>query len=152
LVDAGSRSLPEELTALLALDVGEARIGLAFWDAVRGVRDEGVLRRSSLADDLRRLAHVVGERRVTSVVVGLPLNADGSAGPQAKRSRRFAAALARAIAIPVVLFDESETTLEATAELGLGGRPLGDRERGLVDSRSAAILLRRYLESAQTRQ
>lgn len=131
--------------AVLALDVGEARIGLARWDELRGVRDEGVLRRTSLAEDLRRLAHVVAERGVGQVVVGLPVNVDGTEGPQARLARRFAAALAKALRVPVVLFDETETTLEAIEELGLGGRPLSPKERGMVDARAAAILLRRYL-------
>lgn len=131
--------------AILALDVGEARIGLARWTPAQGIRDEGVLRRASLAEDLRRLAHIIAERGVGRVVAGLPLNADGTEGPQARRARRFAGALARAVAAPVDLYDERETTLEATASLGLAGRPLDDRERGQVDARAAAILLRRYL-------
>lgn len=133
--------------ALLAMDVGEARIGLARWEPALGVRDEGILRRTSLAEDLRRLAHIVSERKVERIVVGLPLNADGTEGPQARRSRRFAKALRREVSVPVVLFDETETSLEAVDELGLGGRPLSARERGLVDSRSAAVLLRRYLDA-----
>ncbi len=132
-------------SAILALDVGEARIGLARWEPGQAVRDEGFIRRTSLADDLRRLAHIVRERGVGRIVVGLPLNADGTVGPQARRARRFARALAGAVAVPVEMLDETDTTLEAIAELGLAGRPLGPRERGLVDSRSAAILLRRYL-------
>jgi putative Holliday junction resolvase len=131
--------------SILALDFGEARIGIAQWDAARGARDAGVLRRFSRAEDLRRLATIVAERDVTRVVVGLPRNLDGSEGPQARAARRFAAALGRAVAVPVDLFDEYETTQEATAELGLEGRPLDASDRGRVDSRSATIVLRRYL-------
>jgi putative Holliday junction resolvase len=137
--------MPDEI--ILALDVGAARIGLAQWDAARGVRDAGVISRASRAEDVQRLAGVVAERGVTRLVVGLPRNADGSEGPQAKLSRRFASHLGRAVAAPIDLFDEYETTQEATAELGLGGRPLDARERGQVDSRSAAVLLRRYLDA-----
>ncbi len=133
--------------SILALDVGEVRIGLAQWDAARGVRDAGVIRRASRAEDVQRLAGIVAERGVTRVVVGLPRNLDGSEGPQAALSRRFAAALGRAVAARVELFDEYETSQEATAELGLGGRPLDPRERGKVDSRSASIILRRYLDA-----
>jgi putative holliday junction resolvase len=130
---------------ILALDVGEVRIGLAAWDEARGVRDEGYLRRGSSAEDIRRLARIVVERGATTVVVGLPRNLDGSEGKQAKRARRFARTLALSVTVPVVPHDEYETSIEATAELGLGGRPLSERERGFVDSRAAAITLRRYL-------
>jgi len=140
---------PDARTAILALDVGEARIGLARWEPGQVVRDEGVLRRTSLAEDLRRLAHIVAERNVGRVVVGLPLNVDGTEGPQARRARRFAAALARTLDVPVVLYDEAETTVEAIRELGFGGRPLTPRERAMVDARSAAILLRRYVEAGE---
>ncbi len=137
--------MPDEI--ILALDVGEARIGLAQWDATRGVRDAGVIRRASRAEDVQRLAGIVAERGLTRLVVGLPRTLDGSEGPQAKASRRFAAALERAVDARVELFDEYETSQEAPAELGLGGRPLDARERGRVDSRSAAIILRRYLDA-----
>jgi putative Holliday junction resolvase len=130
---------------ILGLDVGEARIGLAVWDASRGARDVGVIRRVSQAEDVRRIVGIAAERGATRIVVGLPRNADGSEGPQAKASRRFAAALGRAAPIPVELLDEYETTREATAELGLGGQPLDARDRGRVDARSATILLRRYV-------
>jgi putative pre-16S rRNA nuclease len=136
--------MPDEI--ILALDVGEARIGLAQWDATQGVRDAGVLRRTSRAEDVKRLAGIVAERGVTRVVVGLPRNIDGSEGPQAALSRRFAAVLGRAVAVRIELFDEYETTQEATAELGLEGRPLDSRKRGRVDARSATIILRRYLD------
>jgi putative Holliday junction resolvase len=132
---------------ILALDVGEVRVGLAAWDEARGVRDEGYLRRTSSAEDVQRLARIASERGVTTVVVGLPRNLDGSEGKQAKRARRFARALAQAVAVPVVLHDEYETSVEATTELGMMGRPLSERERGLVDSRAAAITLRRYLKT-----
>ena len=52
--------------------------------------------------------------------------------------------------MPVVLHDEYESSVEAAAELGLGGRPLSERERGLVDARAAAITLRRYLDNVET--
>ena len=134
----------------MALDVGQSRVGIASLDARRGIRDESVLRRVSLADDLRRLAHLARERNARLVLIGVPLNADGSAGPQARLTRRFARALddvLRESGIAVETWDETDTSVEATAELGLVGRPLDDRERAAVDSHAAAILLRRYLSA-----
>jgi putative holliday junction resolvase len=135
---------------IVALDVGQARVGIATWDSRRGVRDVAALRRTSLAEDVRRLTAIARERGVGLVLVGLPLNADGSGGPQARLTRRFATALAGSLREPkiaVEMADETDTSVEATAELGLAGRPLTDRERAAVDSRAAAILLRRYLEA-----
>ena len=134
---------------ILALDVGEVRVGLAAWDEERGLREEGHLRRTSRAEDLRRLARIVAERGATLVLVGLPRNIDGSEGPQAKRARRFAKELAGTVGVPVVLEDEYDSSVEATAELGLGGRELSERERGLVDARAAAIVLRRHLDAVE---
>ena len=133
---------------IVALDVGQARVGIATWDPQRGVRGESALRRVSLAEDVRRLTAIVRERRASLVLVGLPLNADGSIGPQARLTRRFARELSEALRdlnVEVDMRDETDTSVEATAELGLAGRPLAERERAAVDSRSAAILLRRYL-------
>jgi putative pre-16S rRNA nuclease len=138
---------------IVALDVGQARVGIATWDSRRGIRDETALRRTSLAEDVRRLTTVVRERGAGLVLVGLPLNADGSAGPQARLSRRFASALSERLrehSISVEMVDETETSAEATTELGWAGRPMTDRERAAVDSRAAAILLRRYLHSRST--
>jgi putative Holliday junction resolvase len=104
----------------------------------------------SLADDLRRLAYLARERGARLVLVGIPLNADGSAGSQARLIRRFARALDDVLSetgITVETWDETNTSVEATAELGLSGRPLDDRERAAVDSRAAAIVLRRYLDA-----
>ncbi len=140
--------LPAE--SILALDVGDVRIGLAHWTALQGVREAGVLRRTALARDLARLAHLAAERRVTRLLLGLPRNLDGSEGPQARRTRRFAQALEQALGLPVVWQDEYGSSQQATRELGLEGRPLGVRERGQVDARAAALLLERYLAQGIT--
>ncbi len=135
---------------IVALDVGQARVGIATWDSRRGIRDEAALRRTSPAEDVRRLTAIARERGARLVLVGLPLNADGSAGPQARLTRRFATALAgslRELEVAVQLVDETDTSVEATADLGLAGRPLTDRERAAVDSRAAAILLRRHFDA-----
>lgn len=130
---------------ILALDVGDRRIGLAQWDERQGVREAVVLRRRSLPADLARLAHLVRERGIRRLLVGLPRNLNQSEGPQAERTRRFAEALEQALGLPLVLWDEYETSVRATEELGLAGRPLSPRERGRVDARAAALLLERYL-------
>lgn len=98
----------------LALDVGDRRIGLAVGDDAFGLsRALPTLRRSRrLADDISTLARIVAQEEVNAIVVGLPLTLAGAIGPQALRAQAFAAACA-AIGVPVQLYDERNTTVEA---------------------------------------
>lgn len=130
---------------ILAVDHGETRIGIAVWEPSTGVRPAGVLRHRSRAADAQRLARIAAERGAQWIVVGLPLNADGTEGPQARRARAFADLLAQEATMPVAMFDERGTSQEAVLALGLGGRPLDEREKQLVDQRAAMILLERFL-------
>ena len=98
----------------LALDVGDRRIGLAVGDDAFGLsRALPTLRRSRrLADDVSTLARIVAQEEVNAIVVGLPLTLAGAIGPQALRAQAFATACA-AIGVPVQLYDERNTTIEA---------------------------------------
>jgi putative Holliday junction resolvase len=98
----------------LALDVGDRRIGLAVGDDAFGLsRALPTLRRSRrLAADLERIASIARGEEVGALVIGLPLTLRGDEGPQAERVRRFAAALA-SVGIPLELYDERNTTVEA---------------------------------------
>jgi len=98
----------------LALDVGDRRIGLAVGDDAFGQsRALPTLRRSRrLAADIERIASIARGEEVGALVIGLPLTLRGDEGPQAERVRRFAAALASA-GIPLELYDERNTTVEA---------------------------------------
>lgn len=97
---------------------------------------------------LGRLEELVREYDVGSIVVGLPLNMDGSAGPQAQRARAFGARVARRTGLPVEFLDERWTSLEAERALGAAGssRARRKRKRERVDPVAAALLLRTYME------
>jgi putative Holliday junction resolvase len=131
---------------LVGLDVGDARIGVAVADELGlTAHGLGVVRRSKLADDLKRLAEFLAEYPPERFVVGLPLNMNGSAGPQAQKVRAFARELERHFQVPVDTWDERLTTFEANnklMELGLSGR----KRRGLVDKLAAALILQGYME------
>ena len=138
--------------ALLALDVGERRIGLATWDARHGAREAGLLRRSSLAQDLARLETLVGERRVTRLVVGLPRNLDGSEGPRCQSVRQFTANIARhgppaLAALPIVLQDERLSTAAVTRGMIEDYDMSRARRAERIDAAAAAW----FLESALAR-
>jgi putative Holliday junction resolvase len=121
----------------LALDVGDRRIGLAVGDDAFGLsRALPTLRRSRRLDaDIERIATVARGEKVGGFVVGLPLTLRGEIGQQAERVRRFAAALA-ATGIPVELYDERNTTVEAL------GRGAEDPDAG-----AARVLLEDFLST-----
>jgi len=140
----------QQRSRVLALDVGDRRIGLACSDPT-GVlaTPAGVYRRSNgpddLATDLDRIVDLVEERQAAAVVVGLPINMDGSEGPQARKTRAFADNLAQR-GLKVVLWDERLTTVEATRTLQDQGvkRKRIDRH---VDELAATLILEGYLLS-----
>jgi putative Holliday junction resolvase len=136
---------------LLALDVGDRRIGVAVSDATGLIANPlAVIRRASKLEDFRRIAQLVRERGVEGVVVGHPLNADGSAGPQAQRVERYAIALAGALQaegldLPIVLWDEHMSTLRAQEVMIATGRKRKDRQMR-IDAVAAAVILQDYLD------
>ncbi len=129
----------------LGLDLGSATIGLALADDVlRTARALRTLRRRGDEEDLAALRQVVEEYEVGRLVVGLPLNMDGSQGPSARRSRAFADRLG-ALGLPVELFDERLSTFEAQSRLrerGFSSRAMRDK----VDAEAAAVILQGWLD------
>jgi putative holliday junction resolvase len=130
---------------LAALDVGDARIGIAVCDELElTIRGVGMVRRVGGRRDLEAVAAMVAPYEPTRLVVGLPLNMDGTMGPQAERVKAFAARLAAHLALPVELWDERLTTFEAQQTLRAAGVSRS-RRRQLVDQEAAAIILESYL-------
>lgn len=135
---------------LIALDYGERRIGVAASDPL-GVTAQPVtvIERESLEADLAAIQALVKRQGAERIVLGLPLNMDGTAGPQARRVRRFAARLKRALCLEVVLWDERLTTVEAdTVGRELACAPPGrGRRRARLDAVAAAVILQDYLNA-----
>ena len=130
---------------LAALDVGDARIGIAVCDELElTIRGVGIVRRVGGQRDLEAVAAMVAPYEPTRLIVGLPLNMDGTMGPQAERVKAFAARLAAHLALPVELWDERLTTFEAQQTLRAAGVSRS-RRRQLVDQEAAAIILESYL-------
>ena len=129
----------------LGLDLGRASIGLALADDVlRTARALKTLRRRGAEADLAALRQVVGDYEVGRLVVGLPVNMDGSEGPSARLARAFAAALGP-LGLPVDLFDERLSTFEAESRLrehGFNSRAMRDK----VDAEAAAVILQGWLD------
>jgi putative Holliday junction resolvase len=116
------------VSRLLAIDLGERRIGLAIADTETGsVRPLTTIRRADAARDAATLARLAREQGTAELVVGLPLNADGSEGDQARRTRDWAASVAAVIGLPLVWRDERLTSERAET---LAGRPSRGRAGG----------------------
>ncbi len=132
---------------VLALDVGERRIGVALSDPTQTLaRSLLVLECKDDREVVRRVAALVREEGVARVVVGYPLSLRGGVGPQAERIERFAQVLAQALEVPVELWDERYSTVDAERilrERGLNGR----QRRQRVDATAAAVILQGYLDA-----
>jgi putative Holliday junction resolvase len=138
-------ALPEG-GVMIALDLGTRTIGTAFCDA--GWRFAGAgttLMRTKFTADLAKLAALVAERGAKGVVIGLPLNMDGSEGPRAQASRAYAANLA-VLGLPILLWDERLTT--ASAERALIEQDLSRAQRaGRIDAAAAAVILQSAIDA-----
>jgi putative Holliday junction resolvase len=126
---------------LLGLDLGEKTIGLALSDTSRSVATPmETLRRSKFTADAEKLGKIVAEQDVGAVVIGLPLNMDGSAGPSAQSARAFGRNLATRMPVPVIFWDERLSTVAVTRAL-LDADTSRRRRADLVDKMAAAYIL-----------
>lgn len=134
---------------LLALDLGERRIGVAVSDPTGTVaRPLTTIVRASRQDDFEAICRLINEHRVARVIVGLPLSLDGVEGPQARQVRRYAERLTEVLDVPIEFWDERYSSVmaaEVLREKGRGRRNMHDK----IDATAAAIILQSYLD-AQT--
>lgn len=131
----------------LGIDYGTRRLGLALSD------EDGILAsplpvrtRTSLPDDLKFISELIDERRVERIVLGLPLNMDGTQGEMAHAVQEFADGLRSACSVPVVLFDERLTTSEAERVL-VQADISRKKRKNLRDGLAAVLILQGYLDS-----
>lgn len=145
-VDEFARALPAGMR-LLGLDVGTKTVGLALSDVTRIIASGlTTLARSKFAADAKRLLEIAGEHGVGGLVIGLPVNLDGSEGPRAQATRAFTRNLAKLTPLPMLLWDERLTT--AAAERSLLEADVSRRRRAEVIDKVAATLI---LQSALDR-
>ncbi len=132
---------------VLALDVGDKRIGVAISDPSQVLaRSLKVIQRGSRQEDFAAVARLVEEYEVEKVVVGYPLSLDGKAHAQAKKVERYATGLAESLTVPMLLWDERFSTVTAERLMREAGvRSKKRRER--IDAVAAAVILQDYLDS-----
>ena len=132
---------------ILALDLGKKRIGLAISDPL-GITAQGLpnLVRVRKRADLAALEQLVRERQVGLILMGNPINMRGDEGRQSAWVREFAQALEERTGLPVKLWDERLTSVEASRVLRSSGISI-EKRAAAVDRLSAVILLQSYLDS-----
>jgi putative Holliday junction resolvase len=133
---------------LLAIDLGAKRVGIAVSDELRiTVTALARLERRSWKDLLSRVAAIIESYDARALIIGLPLNLDGTKGPAADEAVRIGENFRKSLNVPVFLQDERLTSLAAESEmLARGVRPGEITER--IDSESAAIILRDFIDRA----
>jgi putative Holliday junction resolvase len=130
----------------LALDVGERRIGVALSDETATLASGlDTVVRTGGRRDVAAIAGLVERHRPEAVIVGLPLNMDGSAGGQVEKVRAFVEQLKRRIAVPFFERDERLTTVEAHEILRKSGVAWSQRA-ALLDKVSATVILQEFLD------
>lgn len=131
---------------LLGLDLGEKTIGLALSDTARRIATPlRTIRRAKFTLDAAELLKVVAEHQVAGLVVGLPLNMDGSEGPRAQSTRAFARNLSRLSDIPIAFWDERLSTV--AAERALIAADMSRKKRAdLIDHVAAGYILQGALD------
>ena len=132
---------------IMAIDYGDQRTGLAVSDLLGMLCGEAWTvtewNPERLAEQISREAK---SREVGTLVLGLPKNMDGSEGPRAEKCRRFKALLEEVCGLPVVLWDERRSSIEAHAILHAAGKK-EKKHRKTVDAVAASLILEGYLGS-----
>ena len=125
---------------LMGLDLGTKTMGIAISDATRTIATaRTTLRRTKLSRDIEALRALIADAEIGGIVVGLPVNMDGSEGRRAQSTRDVAARLAAGLALPVAFWDERWSTV--AAERPLRAADLSRRRRALVVDRVAAAYI-----------
>lgn len=140
------------MTRAVGLDIGTRRIGVALCDSggVLATPYEVVTRSGDRRRDHARIGALVEEAEAEVVVAGLPLSLDGGEGPAARAIREEVDELVGRLGVPVVLWDERLSTVEAERRLKASGLD-GRARRRVVDQVAATVILQSWLDAGQPR-
>lgn len=137
---------------IMAIDYGAARTGLAVCDRTEFLASPlGVLQERDFAKLCTKIVYTVREYDVEMIVVGLPLNMDGSRGEKAQTCERLADTLHKLLGIPVELWDERQTTMQAANYLN-ATNTRGAKRKKVIDEVAATIILESYLDFRRNTQ
>jgi putative holliday junction resolvase len=131
---------------IIGLDLGEKRIGVAISDETATISNAiDTITGLSVKDLIKRISEIVLFRGVEEVVIGLPLNMNGSRGPQAEKAINFAEKLEKKVSCKVSTFDERLTTAQGEAIL-LSVDMSRKKRKQSIDKLAAQIMLQAYLD------
>lgn len=133
---------------VMGVDFGDTRTGLAVSDELRFLASGiGYISPGGIEKTAEAVAEIARERSVTAIVVGHPINMNGTEGPRAARAAEFAGLLRdRLDGVEVVLFDERMTTMAAARYLN-ETNVRGKKRKGVIDTLSAQIILQNFIDS-----
>jgi putative Holliday junction resolvase len=143
---ADAAALLPERGALIGLDLGTKTIGVAVCDPDRRVATPvETIMRKRFALDAGRILALAAERRAAGVVLGLPINMDGSEGPRAQSTRAFARNLAKLTELPIALWDERLSTAAVERAL-IAADASRAKRKAVIDAHAAAYILQGALD------
>ena len=132
---------------IMAVDYGDARTGLAVCDRTEFLASPvGTIEEKSFAKVAEKIVYATREFDVGMVVIGLPKNMDGTAGPRAEKAMRFKGLLEARCGKPVILWDERRTSIDAHRILHENGRRMKSHKEN-VDAVAASLILEGYLQT-----
>lgn len=136
---------------ILCVDYGDARTGLAISDELEIIVSPlKTYKMKSMRCAIDYVADIAIRENAQLIVVGLPLNMDGTQGPRAEKTKAFGRVLQKVSGLDVVYQDERLTSVEAEEILTQGGVGFAERKK-LVDSMAARLILQSYLDSKNLR-
>lgn len=132
---------------MLGLDVGEKTIGIALSDLRRVIATPlETIRRTKFTKDIERLKAIIAEHAIGGIVVGLPINMDGSEGPRCQSTRDFVKNVEKHTSLPVLLWDERMSTMAVTRTL-IDADVSRKRRGEVVDKMAAGYILQGVLDT-----
>lgn len=130
----------------IAFDVGDVRIGIAISDPLSIIANgyETYVRTKSINEDMKYFSNLIKEKNCDTIIIGLPLNMDGSSGERAEIVKDFGEKLSKFTNVKIVYQDERWTTVSAEKVLIEGGMRR-EKRKNVVDKVAATIILQSYL-------
>jgi putative Holliday junction resolvase len=133
---------------VLGLDVGETTIGLALSDIRRSIASPlFTIERTKFSKDIEKLETIIADNAIAGLIIGYPINMDGSMGPRTQSTRTFVSNLGKRIKLPMLLWDERLSTM-AVERMMIEADMSRKRRSELVDKLAASYMLQGYLDNA----
>ena len=137
------------MNRVMSLDLGDARIGVAMSDLMKIIANGyETYKRVGEAKDLEHIEGLVKPNEVDTIVIGLPINMDGTSGTRVDKTYAFADKLRELTDAKIVFQDERLTTVSAERIL-IEGNVRRDKRKGVIDKVAANIILQQYLDTAR---